>query len=134
MSGYQAPFVQKQSGWIPAQSAAVDADQAIARAPYAGVVSGVSLLPEAAVTGATGTKRTFTLVNKGQSGAGTTVVATLDLITGTNLVAFDESAFTVAAAPANAVAEGDVLAVVETHASTGTAHSGGEVIIEFTRS
>lgn len=134
MSGYQAPYKEKQSGWIPGQTAAVDSDQNIARAPFAGTVTAVSLLPEAAVTGATATKRTFNLVNKGQSGAGTTVVATLDLITGTDLVAFDEKPFTVAAAPANAVAEGDVLAVVETHASTGTAHSGGEVIIEFSRS
>jgi hypothetical protein len=93
----------------------------------------VSLLPEAAVTGATATKRTFTLVNKGQAGAGTTVIATLDLITGTNLAAFDEAAFTIAADPANKVAAGDILALVETHASTGTAHSGGEVLITFQR-
>lgn len=134
MSGYQAPYTQQQSGWIPAQSAATDSDQAIARAPFAGTVIGCSLIPEAAVTGATATKRTFTLVNKGQSGAGSTVIATLDLVTGTNLVAFDESAFTLAASPATAVAEGDILAVVETHASTGTAHSGGEVIVTFSRS
>jgi len=133
MSSYQAPRQDTQSGWIPAQTAATDSDQAIARAPYDGSVVGVSLLPEAAVTGATATKRTFTLVNKGQAGAGTTVVATLDLITGTDLAAFDEKAFTVAADPANKVAAGDILAVVETHASTGTAHSGGEVLITFSR-
>jgi hypothetical protein len=32
-----------------------------------------------------------------------------------------------------AVAQGDVLVLVETHVSTGLAHSGGEVIVEFTR-
>jgi len=73
-------------------------------------------------------------VNKGQAGAGTTVIGTLDLITGTNLVAFDETLFTLSATPSDSqVAEGDILAVVETHASTGTAHSGGEISIEIAR-
>lgn len=133
MAGYAAPLVRQVSGWIPGQSAGTDSDQAIAVAPYDGVVSKCSLLPEAAVTGATATKRTFTLTNKGQSGAGTTAVAVLDLVTGTNLVAFDESLFTISADPANKVLAGDVLVLVETHASTGTAHSGGEVVVEFTR-
>lgn len=131
--GYKAPYKQKIVSWIPAQTAATDSDQAVARAPFKGVVSEVSLVPEAAVTGATATKRTFTLINKGQSGAGTTAVAVLDLITGVNLAAFDEKAFTVNADPANKVEDGDVLVLAETHASTGTAHSGGEVSVTFTR-
>lgn len=134
MSGYQAPLSKETVSTIPGQTAATDADQVVARAPFAGVVSAVTLTPEAAVTGATATKRTFTLINKGQSGAGTTAVAVLDLVTGENLVAFDEKAFTVSAAPLNAVAEGDILALVETHASTGTAHSGGQVKVVCTRS
>ena len=132
-AGYGVPLVRRAGGWIPGQTAATDSDQAIAVAPFDGTVTKVSILPEAAVTGATATKRTFTLVNKGQAGSGTTVVATLDLVTGTNLAAFDEMLFTLSADPANKVAQGDVLALVETHASTGTAHSGGEIEVEFTR-
>lgn len=129
----KAPLVSTLTGWIPGQTAGTDSDQVLARAPFAGTVTGVSLTPEAAVTGATGTKRTFTLVNKGQAGAGTTVVATLDLITGTDLVAFDEKDFTLGTGAAVQVAEGDILAVVETHASTGTAHSGGQVSVKISR-
>lgn len=133
MPSGQAPHVTTMQSWIPGQTAAVDSDQVIGRAPYAGRVTKVSLSPEAAVTGATATKRTFTLTNKGQAGAGTAAVAILDLITGTNLVAFDESLFTLGASPLDQVAEGDILALVETHASTGTAHSGGQVVVEITR-
>lgn len=129
----KAPLVSKLTGWIPAQTAATDADQAIARAPFDATVTGVALVPEAAVTGATATKRTFTLINKGQAGTGTTVVATLDLITGTDLVAFDEKAFTLGAGSVLNISEGDILVVAETHASTGTAHSGGEIVIELSR-
>lgn len=132
-AGHSAPLVRRTGGWIPGQTAGTDSDQAIAVAPFGGTVTKVSILPEAAVTGATATKRTFSLINKGQTGAGTTVVAILDLITGTDLVAFDEFLFTLSADPANKVAQGDVLVLAETHASTGTAHSGGEVEIEFTR-
>lgn len=128
-----APLAQKQSAWIPGQTAATDSDQVVARAPFAGTVTGCSILPEAAVTGATATKRTFTLVNKGQAGVGAVTLGILDLITGVDLVAFDEKAFTLTS-PAPTVAEGDVIAVVETHASTGTAHSGGLVTVELTRS
>lgn len=118
---------------IPGQTAAVDSDQIVAVAPFAGVVAAASLVSEAAVTGATATKRTFTLTNKGQAGAGAVSVAVLDLITGVDLVAFDEKAMTLSATPANlVVAKGDVLALVETHASTGTAHSGGQVRVDIT--
>jgi hypothetical protein len=129
----KAPLVSKLTGWIPGQTAAVDSDQIIARSPFDGTVTKCALIAEAAVTGATATKRTFQLINKGQAGAGAVVVGTLDLITAVNLVAFDETLFTLAGGAAVNVAEGDILAVVETHASTGTAHSGGEVIIEISR-
>lgn len=130
---YEAPLTKEFEAWIPGQSAGTDSDQAICVAPFAGVVSEVTLTPEAAVTGATSTKRTFTLINKGQSGSGTTAVAVLDLITGTDLVAFDEKAFTISASPADKVVAGDVLVLAETHASTGTAHSGGSVKVKISK-
>ena len=127
-----APLVSILTGWIPAQIAGAAADEAIGRAPYNGQIVGCSIIPEAAVTGATATKRTFTLVNKGQAGVGTTVLATLDLITTVDLVAFDEKDFTLSASPV--VNEGDVLAVVEVVAGAGTAHSGGQVSVKIARS
>ena len=129
--GGRAPLKTTLQTWIPGQTAATDSDQIVGRAPFNGTVTRVTLQPEAAVTGATATKRTFTLVNKGQAGAGTTAIAVLDLITGENLVAFDEKDFTLSGNLV--VADGDILAVVETHASTGTAHSGGQVTVEISR-
>jgi hypothetical protein len=127
----QAPLVSTISGAIAAQIAAGEGDQIIGRAPHSGRVTKCSLSPEAAVTGDTAIKRTFTLVSKGQDGSGSTVLATLDLITGTDLVAFDEKEFTLSGA---IVAEGDILAVVEVVVSTGIAHSGGTVIVQIARS
>jgi hypothetical protein len=129
-----APLVRKLTTTIPAQTAAVDADQVIGEAPFACTLTSASIIPEAAVTGATSTARTFTIVNKGAAGAGTTVMATLALITGVDLVAFDEKDFTLSVVSgATTAAQGDIIAVVETHASTGTAHSGGTVQVELTR-
>jgi hypothetical protein len=130
----QAPLKQKQTATIPAQTIAATADQTVGQAPFAGTVTAVTLTPEAAVTGDNTNTRTFTLVNKGQSGAGTTVIATLALTTGVNLTAFDEKAFTLSVvADATDVAEGDVLAVVEAVAASGLAHSGGQVEVELSR-
>lgn len=129
------PLVRRVEATIPAPAAAsTNLDQAVSEAPFDATVSYVSLIPEAAVTGDNTNTRTFTLVNKGQAGAGTTVVATLALPTGVNLVAFDEKMFTLSVvAGATAVVSGDVLLVNEVVAGTGLAHSGGRVVVEFTR-
>jgi len=117
---------------IPAAGAAATQDTIVGEAPFDGTVTAASILPEAAVTGATATARTFTIINKGQAGVGTTVVATLALITTVDLVAFDEKDFTLSVvANATTVAKGDVLAVAETVAGAGTAHTGGKVKVEI---
>jgi hypothetical protein len=121
---------------VPAAAAGATQDQVIGRAPFSGRVSAVSVIPEAAVT-ADGTNfRTIRVINKGQGGAGSTVAASLALDTpGTDdLAAFDEKAVPVAAAAADrAVAAGDVLAVDESVAGTGLAHSGYRVLVEISR-
>src|SRR4051812_27873407 len=89
-----APLVEKLVATVPAVAAASDGDQTVGEAPFAGTVTSVSYTPEAAITGANTEPPTFTLVNKGQSGAGTTVVATLAMTSGVNGVAFDEKAAT----------------------------------------
>jgi hypothetical protein len=129
-----APLLRKLNTTLPALGAAVAGDQTLGEAPFDGVVASVSYTPEAAVTGDNTNKRTLTLVNKGQAGAGSTVIATLDFVTGANGVAFDEKAFTLSAvASATNVAAGDVLAVVETVAGSGLANPGGLVQVEINR-
>lgn len=121
---------------VPAVAAASDADQTIAESHVAGTVTAITYTPEAAITGANTETRTLTVVNKGQSGAGTTVIGTLAFTSGVNGVAFDEKAFTLSAiAGATTVAAGDILALVSTHSgSTGLADPGGRVEVEVERS
>lgn len=132
-----APLVRTIEETIPAAGAAVTQDQVIGEAPFAGTVTAVSIIPEANATANATNHRTFLIHNKGQAGAGSTVVASLALDTpGTDdLVAFDEKSVPLSGTPANlTVAAGDVLACVETVTGTGLAHSGYRCIIEISRS
>jgi len=102
----------------------------------AGVVSSCSYSSTAAVTGAASpASRTLSLINKGQAGAGSTVVATLALVGGVNLAAFDESALALSGTPANlVVAAGDVLQWQSLPVGgTGLVEGGGEVEVIVTR-
>lgn len=133
-----APHKTVVEATVPAQAtAATLQDQVIGEAPYAGTVSEVTIVPEAALT-ANGTNfRTFRVVNKGQAGAGSTVVATFatDTPTTDDLAAFDEKAIPLSGTPANlVVAEGDILVADETVAGTGVAHSGYRIKVTIDRS
>jgi len=134
MPDYQ-PFdevvVQDQDNGV---TIAADDTFVLGPAPFAGRVSSVTYTPEAASTGDNTNKRTYTLVNKGASGAGTTVMATLDLVTGVDLVAFDEKAATLSVV-ANAInfVAGDILAWVSTHAASGLVDPGGIVKVKGNR-
>lgn len=131
------PIVAKLVATVPAATIAATQDQVVGESPVAGTVTAVSIKSEAAVTAHATDYRTFTLINKGAAGAGTTVVASLALDTPTtdNLVAFDEKALNLSGTAADlVVAEGDVLAIAETVAGNGLAHSGYQVNVEIARS
>jgi carbamate kinase len=101
---------------------------------YRGVVPDPTPNENYSVAGVTSGAPTPETVNKGQSGVGTTVIATLALTTGVNLVAFDEKPFTMSVvAGATTVVAEDILAVVETHGGSGLSHSGGLIEIELSR-
>lgn len=122
---------------VPAAGAAVTQDQVIGEAPFAGRVTNVIITPEAALTAHATNFRNFRVVNKGQAGAGTTVVATFatDTPTTDDLVAFDDKTIPLSGTPANlVVAAGDVLAADETVAASGVAHSGYKIVVEISRS
>jgi hypothetical protein len=113
---------------VPAQgTAGTVQDYVIGEAESGGTVTSVSLVPEAAVTANATNYRTFRVINKGQSGAGSTVVASFatDTVSTDDLVAFDEKALDLSGTAANLVlAAGDVLVADETVAGTGVAHGG----------
>lgn len=93
-------------------------------------VSAVTYAPVTAITGANTNTRSVSLVNKGQTGAGSTVVATIQYNSGVNAAAADENTVTLSATPANLnVAAGDILQWQSTAVGTGIADPGGLVCI-----
>jgi hypothetical protein len=113
---------------IPAQgTAGTVQDYVIGEAESGGTVQEVTLVPEAAVTANATNYRTFRVINKGQSGAGSTVVASFatDTVTTDDLAAFDEHDVPLSGTAANLVlTAGDVLVADETVAASGVAHGG----------
>lgn len=118
----------------PVATAGNDADTPVFVAPFACTVTAVTYVPSATITGAATNNRTLSLRNKGQAGAGTTVVATLNFANGVNATAFDEKAITLSSTPADLVlAAGDVLALQSLHVGTGITDPGGLVRVSVTR-
>lgn len=128
--------VQKLETTVPASAAAGTAqDQVVGEAPEAGRVVSVSYTPEANITGAATNFRTFRLVNKGQDGNGSTLVASLAFSSGAVTADdFDEKVITLTGVTADRnVAAGDILAWDETVAGTGLSSPGGKVQVEIAR-
>lgn len=99
-------------------------------APRAGVITAVTYSTVTAITGANTNTRSVSLVNKGQAGAGTTVIATLQFNSGVNTTASDEKAITLSVTAADlVVAAGDVLQWQSTAVGTGIADPGGLVSV-----
>ena len=120
---------------VPAVAAASDDTTIVGGAPFDGTVAAVSYIAEAAITGVTANSRTVRLVNKGQAGAGTTMIASKAFITGTNAVAADETALVLTATAADlVVVAGDVLAWESAHVGvSGLADPGGLVAVTMQR-
>lgn len=131
-----APLVRIREETVPAVSTAGNSDDTvIGQAQFAGTVTGVQYVPEAAITGAATNNRTVSLVNKGQAGSGTTVVATLTFGSGTNATANNEVALTLSATASDlVVADGDTLLWRSIANGTGLADPGGLARITFSRS
>ena len=125
---------EKLEATVPALTILQTADQVIGEVSKAGRVTSVSYTPEAALSGAASpASRTLTLVNKTQAGIGTTTIATLALVSGVDLVAFDEKAITLTATVADrVVAAGDEIVWVSTAVGgTGLTDPGGHVVVEI---
>jgi hypothetical protein len=90
-------------------------------------VVSASYIPNAAITGANTNTRRLRVINRGQDGTGTTVVAELQFNAGVNAAAGDERALTLQAAGTLELATGDVLALESAAVGTGIADPGGVV-------
>lgn len=135
MAGEGAPSIAVIERTVAAVAAGSDKETNVGTVQYAGSVSEVSYSPDTVLTGANTESRTIVLVNKGQAGAGTTVVATKAFTSGVNAAADDITAITLSATAADlVVAAGDVLAWQSTHVgATGLADPGGLATIKISR-
>lgn len=131
----KAPFTTVLEENAPAVAANADKNTTIDSAPFAGTITAVTYTPDAQLTGADTESRTLSLINKGQDGNGTTVVATKAFVNAVNANDFDETALTLSATPANlVVAAGDILAFNSLHVgTTGLADPGGKVRVTISR-
>lgn len=110
-----------------------DLNTDIIQAEADGVITAVSYIPAATITGAATNNRTLNLVNKGAAGAGTTVIATLNFASGTNATADIARAITLGVAANRAVAAGDILQWQSVHIGTGIADPGGLAVVTIGR-
>lgn len=131
-----APLVRILEQDVPAVSTAGnDDDTVVTQAPFSGTVTKVEYIAEAAITGAATNNRTVSLVNKGQDGSATTIIASLIFASGINASANDEKPITLSGTPANlAIAEGDSLLWRSVHNGTGITDPGGLIRVTVSRS
>ncbi len=126
------PLRNAQQANVPAAAVATAQDQVVGEAPFLGTITEVTFAPEANITGTATNFRTFRLINRGRTGAGTTVVASLAFDAATvTATAFRERVIPLVGN--NAVAEGDVLVWDEVVAGTGLASPGGQVQVTYSR-
>jgi hypothetical protein len=132
---FKAPLSRTLELPVAAVATASDLTSPIGVAPFAGTVTGVEYIPTTVLTGADTNSRTITVYNRGQAGAGTTVVATKAFTSGVNAPANDSTDITLTATGADlVVAEGDVLDWESLHVSSGLADPGGLVRVTIARS
>ena len=129
-----APVVIREMIVPGMATAGTDDTQIVGKAPFDGTVTAVTYTPDTAITGANTNTRRVALINRGQAGAGTTVIAELQFDSGVNATAGDEKALTLSVvAGATTVVQGDVLAWFSDAVATGIADPGGLVAVSIQR-
>lgn len=101
-------------------------------APFPCLITGLAIIPQAAVTGADTNTTHLNVKNKGSAGSGTTEIANKDLVSGTNLAAFDLNTITLTGTTAQkTLAEGDVLSLEFEKVGTGLLVPSGMLQVSF---
>ena len=128
------PRSERYTDDVPAVAQGATNTEGCALVKEAGIVTAVNYFASAAITGADTNTRKVSLINTGQNGAGTTVVATLQFNSGINAAANDAKPITLSGTPANlVVAAGDVLAWKSEAVLTGIADPGGFISVDIAR-
>jgi hypothetical protein len=111
-------------------------EQVLGTAAEDSVIFSAQYQPEAAINGAASpASRTLTIVNRGQAGAGTNVLATLALVAGVTGAKDQAIPFVVSVDPVTSlISKGDDIVCVSTPVGgTGMVDPGGEVTVVSTR-
>lgn len=129
------PLTRRYSANAQPAGTTVDTLTPVDSAYESETVSSVIYIPTAGATGAATNNRTLTLYNRGHgTGSGSTVIAQLTLVSGTNLSDNVPATITLSSTSANlALASGDVMEWESLHNSAGLADPGGRVQVNTTR-
>jgi hypothetical protein len=135
MPDYSPVTTTLVSGTVALTAAGADASGRYVVTPYDGRVSGVRITPATTLTGANTESRTLQLFNRGQTGAGSTLIASKAFVSGVNAPADDETALTLSVTASDlVVATGDVLEFVSLHiGATGLAGPEFTGSVDFQR-
>jgi len=121
MAGEAAPVTQTVDVEVAAAATAAEAS-GLEKAPFAGTLASATIIPLTVLTGADTNSRTLQVFNRGQAGAGTTVMASKAFVLAVNAPAEDETTLTLSVvAGATTVVDGDVIEVQSLHVGTGLA-------------
>ena len=130
----QAPRQQPISFRNPALAVGASATYMVEEAEENGQILSASYTPDAGITGVATNNRVIRVINRGQSGGGTAVMAELTFAAGTSVAAGDEIAIPLSATLANLECDaGDIIAVQSGINGTGLADPGGLVQITLER-
>lgn len=113
---------------IPAVAAASSDSKLVAKAPNDLAIQRVTYAPKTTMTGQATNNRQIRLINRGQDGNGTTVLASLSFGAGTNAAAKVERTIPLVGSPV--VTGGDLLDLESNAVGTGIADPGGRVFVE----
>jgi hypothetical protein len=131
----QAPLTKRLTADTVALTKGAEFAAPLGPAPFAGKVSSVTWIAGSTLTGANTNTITFKLVNKGQSGSGTNVIAEKSFTSGVNAPASDETTITLSGTASKLeVAEGDVLTLEAVKVGEGIVTPAGEIQARVTRS
>lgn len=129
------PGRHSATAWIPALGAdAATIVYPIFRAPFGCKVFRVDVVPQTALSGATGACKNLNLIDAGAAGAGTTEIGNLDMITGVDFVAHDAKNIPLNATyltAGNPMDEGDTLVLQIEDVGTSPAFPALHVYIEY---
>ncbi len=117
------------NSYVAAVAQSSDDEVAVFKAPCAGKIVEVGIIPDAAVTGAATDNYTLSCQNKGAAGTGTDVICSKAYTLGVDSVQYDyESLGTLAN---NVLAKDDTVTFLKTEAASGLAMPAMVVVIEF---